>query len=195
MFISLALKRLFDVVLSLLVTVLAAPLLLLIAIAVRLTSRGPVFFVQDRIGRRKRIYRMYKFRTMRAVHHASAVWSAEDESAVTAIGGFLRDYGLDELPQLFNILKGDMSIIGPRPPLASQIGRYEGRMEETFTMRPGVLSLAAAEGRRAIPPEERMELHLRYVKNWSLRLDFQIFRRCVFVVLRRQNVNEAAANS
>jgi lipopolysaccharide/colanic/teichoic acid biosynthesis glycosyltransferase len=191
MSIRLPLKRVIDVALCLVVLVVTAPLLLVIAIAIKLTSRGPALLIQERVGRNKRIFGMYKFRTMRADHKPSDKWNGADESAVTSIGGVLRDYGLDELPQLFNILKGEMSIVGPRPPLASQIARYEGRFVEIFAMPPGVLSLAAAEGRRAVSPEERMELHLRYVQRWSLRLDVYILWKCLFVVLRRQNVKEA----
>lgn len=190
--IRLAMKRMIDLVLCAILLVAASPLLLLIAIAVKLTSRGPLFFVQHRVGLNARSFRMYKFRTMRADHRGGDAWSNADEMAVTPIGGVLRDYGLDELPQLLNIFNGDMSIIGPRPPLTSQLGRYDERLRETFAMRPGVLSLAAVEGRRAISPEQRMELHLRYVKEWSLRLDFSILWRCALVVLRRQNANETS---
>lgn len=194
MSISLAIKRAVDVVLSLGVAMLASPLLLLIALAIRLTSRGPILLKQERIGKEMRTFEMYKFRTMRADHKATLAWTAADAEAVTSIGGFLRDYGFDELPQLLNILKGDMSIIGPRPPLATQADRYRGPLEAMFRMKPGVLSLAAAYGRRGIPPEKRAELHVEYVQRWSLLLDWHIFWRCFFVVLRKENANDTAVH-
>ena len=158
-------KRALDIIICSGTLIVISPFLLIISSLVKLTSSGPVFFVQERIGRGKRVFKMYKIRTMRVTHHASDVWTAADSFAVTPIGKFLRDYGLDELPQLFNILTGDMSIVGPRPPLATQIARYDERLSRTFDMRPGVLSLAAAKGRRSISAEERMELHLKYVED------------------------------
>ena len=189
--VRLAIKRMIDVILGFITLIVAAPLLVVIAMAIKLTSRGPALLIQERVGRSRQIFGMYKFRTMRADHKPNDSWNPADESAVTPLGAALRDYGLDELPQLFNILKGEMSIVGPRPPLASQIGRYQGRFAETFEMPAGVLSLAAVEGRRAISPEDRMELHLKYVQRWSLRLDLRILWRSLFVVLRRQNIKEA----
>ena len=190
--VQLALKRLLDIVLCLGVLVIAIPLLILIAILVKITSPGPLLFVQERVGRGKRTFPMYKIRTMRVNHHASDRWSNADAAAITPVGRFLRDYGFDELPQIFNILRGDMSIIGPRPPIPSQLARFDERLSAIFDMRPGVLSLAAAEGRRAISPERRLELHLQYVEQWSLLLDFRILWKCFFVVLKRENVDETA---
>ncbi len=190
---QLALKRFLDILLSLVAILLSWPVLLLIAILVKLSSPGPVFFVQERAGLGQKPFPMFKFRTMvEALSKQQAtVWTAAEEARITPVGRFLRDYGLDELPQLLNILRGDMSIVGPRPPLPVQVEGYTERQRKMFQMRPGVLSLAAVEGRRALPVEQRIELHVRYVEEWSLWLDLKILWRALFVVLRRQDATEA----
>ena len=166
MSIQLAIKRLFDVVICLMILVIGSPIYLIIAILVRLSSPGPVFFVQDRVGLNGRIFQMYKFRTMvGAPSESITVWSQSDEDRITKVGRLLRDYGLDELPQAVNILRGDMSIVGPRPPLPSQVEKYSDHQKAIFKMRPGVFSLAVVNGRRSIPLEERIEWHIRYVQN------------------------------
>ena len=191
MSIQLAIKRLFDIVICSIVLVLGAPIYLVIAMLVQLSSPGPIFFVQDRVGLNGQVFRMYKFRTMVGEPDESiVVWSQSDEERITGVGRFLRDYGLDELPQAVNILKGDMSIVGPRPPLPSQVERYSDYQKIMFKMRPGVFSLAAVRGRRSIPTEERIELHVRYVENWSLGLDAKILWRGLLVVLGREDASE-----
>jgi lipopolysaccharide/colanic/teichoic acid biosynthesis glycosyltransferase len=191
MTIRLAIKRLFDVVVCLIVLIMGAPAYLVIAVLVKLSSPGPIIFVQDRVGLKGRVFRTYKFRTMvGAPDESSVVWSQSDEERITRVGRFLRDYGLDELPQAVNILKGDMSIVGPRPPLPSQVESYSEHQKTMFRMRPGVFSLAAVRGRRSIPVEERIELHVRYVADWSLGLDAMILCKGLLVVLGRQNASE-----
>lgn len=191
MSIQLAIKRLLDIVICLIVLVVGAPICLVIAVLVCLSSPGPIFFVQDRVGLNGQIFRMYKFRTMVGEpDESTVVWSQSDEERITRVGRFLRDYGLDELPQAVNILKGDMSIVGPRPPLPSQVENYSDYQKTMFRMRPGVFSLAAVRGRRSIPMEERIELHVRYVENWSLGLDAKILWRGLLVVLGRENASE-----
>lgn len=188
-------KRGLDVAASLLVLIVGMPLFAVVAALVKLSGPGPVFFVQERAGRGGRPFRIYKFRTMapRPREPEALVWTAADEAAITPVGCFLRDYGLDELPQAWNILKGEMSIVGPRPPLAAQAERYTHRQAAMFRMRPGVLSLAAVEGRRSLPVRRRIALHVAYVENWSLCLDLSILWRSVFVVLGRQDATETAA--
>lgn len=189
----LALKRTMDVVLSLLVLVIGLPPFLAIGVLVKLSSPGPVLFVQERVGKGGRTFPMYKFRSMTVAPpgHQPGLWSEEEKARVTRVGRVLRDYGLDELPQALNILKGDMSIVGPRPPLPSRVNGYTERQRKVFQMRPGVLALAAIKGRRSIPVEDRVELHVQYVESWSLRLDLHILLRSIGVVLRRQGVSEA----
>lgn len=191
MTIRLAIKRLFDAVVCLIVLIMGAPAYLVIAVLVKLSSPGPIIFVQDRVGLKGRVFRTYKFRTMvGAPDESSVVWSQSDEERITRVGRFLRDYGLDELPQAVNILKGDMSIVGPRPPLPSQVESYSEHQKTMFRMRPGVFSLAAVRGRRSIPVEERIELHVRYVADWSLGLDAMILCKGLLVVLGRENASE-----
>jgi lipopolysaccharide/colanic/teichoic acid biosynthesis glycosyltransferase len=186
-----ALKRLFDVIMSMLVVVIGAPVFMIVAVLVKLSSPGPVFFVQDRAGKDDTIFRMYKFRTMAGKPNDSLlVWTESEEARITKIGRFLRDYGLDELPQVLNILRGDMSIVGPRPPLPMQAEQYTDCQKIMFSMRPGVISLADVKGRRSIPMEERVEWHVWYVQNWSMRLDLEILWKTLFIVLRRQNAFE-----
>ena len=186
-----ALKRLFDIIMSMLVAVIGAPVFMVVAVLVKLSSPGPVFFVQDRAGKDDTIFRMYKFRTMAGKPNDSLlVWTESEEARITKIGRFLRDYGLDELPQVLNILRGDMSIVGPRPPLPMQAEQYTDCQKIMFSMRPGVISLADVKGRRSIPMEERVEWHVWYVQNWSMRLDLEILWKTLFIVLRRQNASE-----
>ncbi len=189
---ALAIKRLMDIVLSAIVLLLTALPMLVIALAVKLTSPGPIFFVQERVGKDKRLFNVVKFRTMRdkmsdESHHR---WTANDEERVTSIGYFLRDYGLDELPQTLSIIRGDMSIIGPRPILPSQIDGLSERETLMFQMRPGVLSLAAIRGRRGLSLKQRYEYHVQYVEQWSLRLDITILFKSLLIVLRREKARD-----
>ncbi|GAB5548600.1 MAG: sugar transferase [Sandaracinaceae bacterium] len=186
-------KRVIDIGLSVVALEAALPVMALLVPAVKLSSPGPLLFVQERVGKDGRVFKMYKLRTMKMQPDGDQplTWTKSDEDRVTPIGRLLRDYGLDELPQLYNILRGDMSIIGPRPPLPAQVETYTDEQREVFKMRPGVLSLAAVEGRRSLTPERRIELHVEYVRSWSLALDFQILWRSLFVVLGRQDAVDA----
>jgi len=193
---QMGIKRLLDIVLCLLILILAFPLFLLLALLVRLSSPGPIFFVQERVGWNGRPFHIIKFRTMTGKPAKSVTtWTKADEARITPVGGFLRDYGLDELPQVLNILKGDMSIVGPRPPLPAQVENWTEDQRKALEMRPGVLSLAAIEGRRSIPMEKRIELHAQYVRDWSLELDLIILWRALFVVLSKQGATEAVTES
>ena len=194
---QLALKRLFDVAISLLVLVLGLPVFGLIALLVKLSSPGPVFFVQERVGLGGRTFRMIKFRTMvdKPTNEPVTVWTETEEARVTRIGRFLRDYALDELPEVFNILKGDMSIVGPRPPLPAQVRDYTEHQRKMFRMRPGMLSWAFVKGRRSIPMKQRIEHHVWYVKNWSLWLDVLIFWRGVLVLFQKKGASETTVTS
>jgi len=193
---QLALKRLFDVIICLLVLVLGLPVFGLIALMVKLSSAGPVFFVQERVGLGGKIFRLIKFRTMvdKPTTEPVTVWTEAEEARVTKIGRFLRDYALDELPEVFNILKGDMSIIGPRPYLPAQVQDYTERERQVFRMRPGMLSLAFVKGRRSIPMKQRIEHHVWYVENWSLWLDVLIFWRGLLVLLKREGASEVVTS-
>ena len=185
-------KRLFDVASCGSIALVLSPVVPLVALAVKLESEGPVLFVQERAGKGGRPFNIYKFRTMTQppADHDPTKWSAADEVRITRIGNLMRDYGIDELPQLFNILKGDMSVIGPRPPLVQQAEEYEPWKRRMFDMRPGVLSLAAIKGRRSLSVEDRIRYHVEYVDNWSLLLDLKILFSSLFVVLSREHAAE-----
>lgn len=188
---QLAIKRFADVVICLAILILGSPIFLLVGVLVKLSSPGGVLFVQSRVGKAENTFRLYKFRTMTGRPSPQVKeWTDADEARITSIGGFLRDYGLDELPQVINIIKGDMSIIGPRPPLPEQVADYTPRQRRAFQMRPGVLSLAAVRGRRSIPLEKRIDYHVEYVDKWSLLLDLEILWRSLFVVLGRRDAAE-----
>ncbi len=177
---SLVLKRLFDITGSFVLLLLLLPVLLIVACLVKVTSPGPVFFSQERIGRNKRRFHMWKFRTMvvgaesllprlKAKNEASGpVFKIRDDPRVTAIGRYLRRSSLDELPQLFNVLKGDMSLVGPRPlPVRDVDGFTQDWHRRRFSMRPGITCLWQVQGRSTIGFEQWMELDLKYLDEWS----------------------------
>jgi len=189
--IQLAIKRMIDLAACSAILIVGFPIFLVTAILVKITSTGPIFFIQSRVGKNQKVYKMIKFRTMTGTPEEGATcWTSVDGARITLIGNYLRDYGIDELPQVINVICGDMSIVGPRPPLPVQVENYTPEQRKVFFMRPGVLSLAAIEGRRTISIHERIALHVKYVENWSLMLDFRIIWRCLFVVLCRKNAME-----
>ena len=186
-------KRVFDIFGALALIVLLAPLMLLLAALVKLTSAGPAFFVQRRIGFRCNEFGMYKFRTMIADAERLQAELAGDDSLyfklhhdprVTPLGRFLRRYSLDELPQLFNVLEGTMSLVGPRPLLVSDLDRLpmRGQMRR-FSVLPGITGLWQVSGRSATTDQERMQLDREYINEWSLWLDVKILVRTLAVVL------------
>ena len=193
---ALMIKRVLDVILSAIGLVVLFPLLLGLAIAIRATSPGPVFFVQRRSTLRGRTFNMYKFRTMisnaeqvrDALEHRNdvtgPVFKMKDDPRITPLGRWLRRYSLDELPQLWNVLKGDMSLVGPRPPLPAEVEKYENWQRRRLSMRAGCTSLWQISGRNDLPFEEWMRLDLKYIDTWSLGLDFKIMFQTIGVILR-----------
>jgi lipopolysaccharide/colanic/teichoic acid biosynthesis glycosyltransferase len=187
-----AIKRMIDIFVAIFLVIFLAPILLTISVIIFLDLRASPLFIQDRIGLRQQRFKIFKFRTMRERPTVGPPkWDDAERSRVTPIGGFLRDFGIDELPQLWNIIIGDMSIIGPRPPLESELEWYPDDARIAFEMRPGVLSLAALMGRRSIPLAKRFSLHGRYVLEWSLKLDWRIFVGVARIVLLRRDVDES----
>jgi undecaprenyl phosphate N,N'-diacetylbacillosamine 1-phosphate transferase len=189
-------KRAFDLVVGGLMLVAASPLLLLIPVAIRLSSPGPSLFRQRRVGQDGRLFTCYKFRTMYV--DAPDMWNADgsavtsgDDPRVTAVGRFLRKSSLDELPQLINVLKGEMSLVGPRPELPSALERYSQRQRTRLVMPPGITGWAAIHGRNDLPWNARLELDLEYVARYSLRLDLYIVLCTVLIVLRAAGVNDS----
>ena len=173
-------KRVLDILLAILVLLVPLPLYLLIAIAVKVDSKGPVLFKQERLGRGGRVFCMYKFRSMcvDAERMGQGVYSDRRDTRVTRVGRFLRATSLDELPQAINVLKGDMSFIGPRPPLTYHpwpIEDYTPEQKRMFDVRPGITGWAQIHGRKAIGWDERIELSVYYVDHLSFWLDAKIF--------------------
>ncbi len=190
-------KRSLDFVLALLVVVMLSPVFCVVAVLIALSSKGPVLFSQERVGLNKRSFRMYKFRTMVAdaearlaqVEHlnevSGPVFKIKRDPRITPIGRFLRRTSLDELPQLFNVLKGDMSLVGPRPlPFRDYAGFSEDWQRRRFSVLPGITCLWQINGRSSIAFEEWMRLDLQYVDRWSLWLDLKILFKTVPAVLR-----------
>ena len=188
-------KALFDRVLGLLLVLVGLPVLAVVAVLVKIDSRGPILFKQRRIGAQGEPFSMLKFRTM--VENAEALlgsladgndgneilFKKRDDPRVTRVGRVLRRYSLDELPQLFNVLRGDMSLVGPRPPLPSEVAKYESDAVRRLRVKPGLTGLWQVSGRSNLSWEESLRLDLRYVDNWSLVLDLQILARTARAVL------------
>lgn len=179
-------KRLIDVVLSVLAIIVLSWLYLIIAILIKCTSKGPILFKQNRIGKDGKVYQIYKFRSMKVGAEKSGVYSDNKDPRVTGIGRFIRATSIDELPQLFNILKGDMALIGPRPPLTyhpwkwEEYSDYQKRM---FEVRPGITGWAQTHGRKDVEWNKRIELNVWYVDHVSFGLDFKIFWLTIFKIL------------
>lgn len=179
-------KRLIDVVLSVLAIIVLSWLYLIIAILIKCTSKGPVLFKQDRIGKDGKVYQIYKFRSMKVGAEKSGVYSDNKDPRVTGIGRFIRATSIDELPQLFNILKGDMALIGPRPPLTYHPWKWEDYSDfqkRMFEVRPGITGWAQTHGRKDVEWNKRIELNVWYVDHVSFGLDFKIFWLTIFKIL------------
>jgi len=185
------LKRAFDLLISGLLLVILAPLLAGIVAAIRLTSPGPAIFRQERAGRNGRPFTFHKFRTMRldADPFGPSPKSADDPR-LTKFGRFLREHSLDELPQLVNILKGDMSLVGPRPLYVAQVAEWNERQRKRLLVRPGLTGLAQISGRGGLTREEKLELDVQYVEQRSLGWDVRILGATFARVLARQGIYE-----
>jgi exopolysaccharide biosynthesis polyprenyl glycosylphosphotransferase len=189
-------KRVIDVVLSILAIIVFSPVLLAIAIAVRLDSSGPIFYKAERIGRKGRMFRCFKFRTMvpnaeklkQDLAHLNerndVLFKISNDPRITKFGARLRKYSLDELPQFFNVLKGDMSLVGPRPPLASEVAKYDIAHLRRLDVLPGMTGLWQVEARQDPSFDSYISLDTAYVENWNLMLDFRILARTISVVIQ-----------
>jgi lipopolysaccharide/colanic/teichoic acid biosynthesis glycosyltransferase len=186
---SRVLKRTGDIVFSLAMLSLCSPLLVLLVLLVKITSKGPVFYVQQRVGRGYGQFGCIKFRTMRrdADRILSAVLAAspdlQEEFRITRLGRFLRRSSLDELPQFVNVLRGEMSVVGPRPIVSQELPRYGKRMEEVLAVRPGLTGLWQVSGRNNLSYRKRVQLDLYYARYRSLKMDMRILWRTIRVVL------------
>lgn len=182
-------KRGLDIVLSATALLLLAPLYLMLMVLVRIKLGSPVFFSQERPGRYEKIFRMYKFRSMTDARDEKGEL-LPDEKRLTDFGRMLRATSLDELPELWNILKGDMSIVGPRPLLVNYLPRYSKRQRHRHDVRPGLTGWAQVNGRNAITWEQKFEYDIQYVKRESFLLDLVIICMTIGKVLRRSGISQ-----
>lgn len=185
-------KRFADVLGAVILIILTSPLMLISALLIKLTSKGPIIFRQYRVGL-DRNFVFYKFRTMyedASDEHSKLMkkygvnFKLKKDPRVTKVGGFLRRTSLDELPQFFNVLKGEMSLIGPRPPMPEEVAKYNNWQKKRLGIKPGITGLWQVSGRSELSFEEWVKLDSYYIENWSLWLDFQIFLKTIWVVLR-----------
>lgn len=193
-----AVKRFLDVTASFLGLVLLSPLLLAVSILIKIDSRGPVIFRQKRIGRNGKVFEIYKFRSMcvGAEKTGSGVYFGKGDARVTRIGKILRATSIDELPQLLNILKGEMSFVGPRPPLTYHPWKYEEYTDfqkRMFEVRPGITGWAQVNGRKDVEWHKRIELNVWYVDHMSLLLDIKIMFMTAFKVLTNADNENSGA--
>lgn len=177
-------KRIMDIIGSLILIVLTSPLMLITAIGVRLSSPGPVIFRQNRVGRNKKPFRMYKFRSMRVNNTETTAWSTNVDPRKTRFGSFIRKYSIDELPQLFNVLKGDMSLVGPRPEIPFYVRQFKEEVPLYLVrqqIRPGMTGWAQVHGLRGDTSiEKRVKYDIWYIENWSIWLDIRILLMTAF---------------
>jgi exopolysaccharide biosynthesis polyprenyl glycosylphosphotransferase len=195
---QLLIKRLLDVFTAAVVSIALSPLLLFVAIAIRLDSPGPVFFTQERLGMNKRRFKLLKFRSMVVDAEArragletlnemdGPVFKIANDPRITRVGRFIRRTSIDELPQLLNVLKGDMSLVGPRPPLPSEVDRYQWLDRKRISVMPGITCLWQISGRNDLSFEQWMEMDRQYIEKWSLWLDLKILVKTIPVVVLRR---------
>jgi len=183
-------KELFDRTLSLLVLIILSPIFLIIVVLIKLDTSGPAFFIQMRVGKNGLPFKSIKFRTMiqRATETGLGINIQQDDERITRVGKFLRTWSLDELPQIINVLKGDMSIVGPRPTLQYQVALYNDFQRKRLLVKPGITGWAQVNGRNAISWEQRIQLDVWYVENWSLWLDFKIMLKTIKVVIKKEGL-------
>lgn len=192
-------KRIMDIILSSIALVVLSPIFAIIALAIKIESKGPVFFKHTRIGKEGEIIKIYKFRSMvinaeelikkftpEQMKEYKENYKLTDDPRITKVGKFLRKTSLDELPQLINIIKGELSIIGPRPVIQEELEKYGTNAQKFLSVTPGLTGYWAANGRSSTTYEERMEMELYYVDNMSLLLDLKVFLKTFGAVIKRE---------
>lgn len=184
-------KYMLDRFAAVIAFLLALPFFLILAAAIKLDSRGPILFGQERLGLDRKTFVACKFRTM--IHHADRLLNQDGSvpvgvERITRVGRFLRLFSLDELPQLINIVRGEMSFVGPRPTMVGHLARYTERQKQRFTMRPGITGLAQVRGRNTLKWSQRIEHDLWYIENYSLCLDLKILTKTIKVVVLREGI-------
>lgn len=196
------LKRFFDIVFSIIGIIILIPFFIIIYIAIGIDSKGPVFFKQDRLGINGSVFKIYKFRSMvvNAEFIGTGLFNFANDPRVTKVGGFMRKTSIDELPQLLNILKGDMSFVGPRPPVTYELGDYkdfDSTLKKCYTVKPGVTGLAQINGRNELSRDEKIKYDFQYVESyhkWGLLLDLKIMIITIFKVLTMEGSHELSEN-
>lgn len=183
-------KRLLDITISLIALIFLLPLMSLIYLSVRINLGSPAFFLQERVGKDNKIFKMIKFRTMKNSTDKNGHLLSDNER-VTKFGSFLRSFSLDELPELINILKGNMSLVGPRALLVQYLGLYNDEQIRRHEVLPGLTGWAQINGRNSITWSEKFKLDVWYVDNWSLWLDIKIFFLTFWKVLKREGINQS----
>ena len=192
----LVIKRIIDIIFSILGLIILIPVFLIISIAIKIESKGPVIFKQKRIGKDGKVFEIYKFRSMvvGAEQMGTGVYSKKGDARVTKVGKFIRATSIDELPQLLNILKGEMSFIGPRPVLTYHPWNYEEYTEEQkkrFLLRPGITGLAQIHGRKNLEWDKRINLDLEYIRKIGFRIDIEIFFKTICqIISMKDNVSK-----
>ena len=192
-------KRVIDVILASVALILLSPLFAIIAIAIKIDSKGPVFFAHKRIGKNGKIIKLYKFRSMvinaeeliksftpEQMREYKENYKLTNDPRITKVGKFLRKTSLDELPQLINIINGDLSIIGPRPVVADELEKYGVNKDKFLSVTPGLTGYWAANGRSNTTYEQRMEMELYYIDNLSLKMDIKVFFKTLLSVLKKE---------
>lgn len=192
-------KRVIDVILVSVALILLSPLFVIIAIAIKIDSKGPVFFAHKRIGKNGKIIKLYKFRSMvinaeeliksftpEQMREYKENYKLTNDPRITKVGKFLRKTSLDELPQLINIINGDLSIIGPRPVVADELEKYGVNKDKFLSVTPGLTGYWAANGRSNTTYEQRMEMELYYIDNLSLKMDIKVFFKTILSVLKKE---------
>lgn len=187
-------KRLMDVILSLIGLIILSPIFLLTFIAIKFESKGNAIFVQDRVGYKGKLFKMYKFRSMvvdaeelkdkllEQNEMSGPMFKMKEDPRVTKVGKFIRKTSIDELPQLVNVLKGDMSLVGPRPSLPREVSEFEPWMLERLSVKPGITCIWQVSGRNDIEFEDWMKLDIKYVREKSIRLDLRLIFKTFFVL-------------
>lgn len=191
---QLGIKRALDTLLALVALIALSGVMGVISLAIKLSSKGPVFFKQERLGKDGRVFRIYKFRTMieGAETKGRGIFQSENDDRITSVGRLLRTTSLDELPQLFNILRGEMSFIGPRPPLTYYPyppDDYSDEQKVRFRFLPGMTGYAQVMGRNSLSWEEKIHYDVDYVENYSLGLDLKIFVLTLYKIVQREHVH------
>lgn len=182
-------KRIFDFITSLCGLILLLPILIVVALLIRLNLGSPIFFTQDRVGKHNKVFKMIKFRSMKdGVDKDGNLLS--DEMRLTKFGKILRSTSLDELPELINVLKGDMSLIGPRPLLVDYLPLYNENQIRRHNVLPGLTGWAQINGRNSLSWNEKFNLDIWYVDNWSLTIDIKIFFLTIYKVFKREGISQ-----